>query len=356
MDPLPTEVWQHIAYFACSDNGFTGRSLSLVCREMHEIVKPFKLRSISVVGGAQIVKFSQYLASMTATPPQTIKSLFIGIANPRLFPSLATSSDPLLRSALNSLNSSMEPSPTMPPTFGRQRLNGDALIIVKAAHRILRIVAPTLHTLHIHFTLETLSSTPFPFPMPRLYELTVYGPLLNSHTGGISSTISLLTIFPCLKRLRMGNFQGLPTDFLPRLAISMPQLTHISLFQPLRSTNCIYSLGRLIMSPESFWSGDALKKLIIEVDVNSVLFTNNTNNNNYDSGLDGDESRKPISWLKKLRDYVRQTADTRVRLIETHRSWVDIESAQIEWSKRNMGTHWAASFQNRHSQSRAFET
>jgi len=84
--------------------------------------------------------------------------------------------------------------------------------------------------------------------MPRLSELTIYGPLLISHHSdnnnnnhnhnnfNVSSTIiSLaLTVFPSLKRLRMGNFQGLlPTDFLPQSAISMPQLTHISIFQPL---------------------------------------------------------------------------------------------------------------------------
>lgn len=285
---------------------------------------------------------------MCGAAATTIHNLFIGITNPRLFPPLTTSSDILLRSALNSLsllNDSSIPSPTMPPTFGRQSLDGDALIIVKAVYRILRVVAPTLHSLHLHFTFETLSSTPFPFPMPRLSELTVYGPLLNSHTGGISSTISLLTIFPSLKRLRMGNFQGLPTDYLPRLAISMPQLTHISLFQPLPSTHHVYSLGRLIMSPEMFWSGQALKKIIIEVDVNSVLFQENTTTVGAGTAVDG-ESRKPMQWLKKLRDCVRQTTDTRVHLIETHRSWVDIEIAQIEWSKRNMGTQWAAAFRN----------
>jgi hypothetical protein len=351
MDSVPTEIWEHIARFACSDNGFTGRALSLVCREMHAIVEPYKLRSISIVGGAQIVKFSEFLASISTTtitprtaPQTTICNLFIGITNPRRFPSLTASSDLLLRAALNSLsllNDPTMPSPTPPPTFGRQSLDGEALIIVKAVYRILSVVAPTLHTLHLHFTFETLSSTPFPFPMPRLSELTVYGPLLNSHTGDISSTISLLTIFPSLKRLRMGNFQGLPTDYLPRLAISMPQLTHISLFQPLPSTHHVHSLGRLIMSPEMFWPGEALTKIIIEVDINSVVFQENTTNNGVDR-----ERRKPMQWLKNLRDCVCRTADTRVRLIETHRSWVDIETAQIEWSKRNMGTEWAATFRN----------
>lgn len=353
MDSVPTEIWEHVVHFACSDNGFTGRALSLVCREMHAIVEPYKLRSISIVGGAQIVKFSEFLASISTTaaaaprmaPQTTIHNLFIGITNPRLFPPLTTSSDLLLRSALNSLsllNDPSMPSPTTPPTFGsRQTLRGEALIIVKAVYRILRLVAPTLHTLHLHFTFETLSSTPFPFPMPRLSELTVYGPLLNSHTGNISSTISLLTIFPSLKRLRMGNFQGLPTDYLPRLAISMPQLTHISLFQPLPSTHHVYSLGRLIMSPEMFWSGEALTKIIIEVDINSVVFQENTTNNGVDR-----ERWKPMQWLKNLRDCACRTADTRVRLIETHRSWVDIETAQIEWSRRNMGTDWAAAFRN----------
>ena len=368
MDSLPTEILQDIAYFACSDNGFTGRSLSLVCRKMQAIVRPYKLRSISIVGGAPIVKFSEFLASTqsraatTTTTTTAIQNLFIGITNPRLCQNSlnsASSSDLLLRSALTSLSllndDDSVPLPTMPPTFGRQRLDGDALIIVKAVHRILKLVAPTLHTLHIHFTLETLSSTPFPFPMPRLSELTVYGPLVNSHTGGISSTISLLTIFPSLKRLRMGNFQGLPTNFLPRLAISMPRLTHISLFQPLSSTPHVYSLARLIMSPETYWSGHALKKIIIEVDVNSVLFEESTTNNNNNGNVSEDENRKLLLWLKKLRNCMRQTADTRLRLIETHRSWVDVETAQIEWSKRNMGTRWAASFQPRHSRSLSSE-
>ncbi|KAF8803235.1 hypothetical protein BYT27DRAFT_7195823 [Phlegmacium glaucopus] len=365
MDSLPAEIWEHIFYFACSDNGFTGRALSLVSHQMHDIVKPHMLRSIAIVGGAQIVKFSHFLTSISTsscssssvsincdTPPQTtVQNLFIGITNPRLFPPLTTSSDHLLRSALNSLSldSSIPSPPTIPAVFGRRSTVSDRLIVVRAAiERILRLVAPTLHTLHFHFTaFDTLSSTPFPFQMPRLSELTIYGPLLKSFTDK-PSTIPLLTIFPSLKRLRIGNFQGLPTDFLPRLAISMPQLTRISLFQPLTSSSHINSLERLITSPESFWPGETLERIIIEVDINSVLFEENT----IHSGVDC-KSRTRLLWLEKLRNCLHETADTRVRLIETHRSWVDVETAEMEWSKRNMGTRWAASFRTRNSLSRS---
>lgn len=372
IDSLPTEIWEHIFYFACSDNGSTGRALSLVSRNILQIVNPHKLRSISVVGGPQIIKFSEFLSTSAASysgvsmihcchnspPPQTtIQNLFIGITNPRLFPPLTTSSDLLLRSALNSLSLLnddddsgllLSPPTMIPVTFGRGSKDGDRFFIVKAVHRILRLVAPTLHTLHFHITPDTLSSTPFLFPMPRLSELTVYGPLLG---GGTISESKWLTIFPSLKRFRMGNFQGLPTDFFPRLAISMPQLTHISLFQPLLSPRHVHSLAQLMMSPETYWSGEALKRMIIEVDVKSVLFkenTTSTTNDDDNDHLDGSH-RKRMPWLEKLGDCMRQTADTRVRLIESHRSWVDVETAEMEWSKRNMGTRWTTSFQARHS-------
>lgn len=66
MDKCPVEICLHIFQFACTDDGKTGRSLSLVSRSVHDLSREAKLQSISVVGLGQILGFAALLDSTPA--------------------------------------------------------------------------------------------------------------------------------------------------------------------------------------------------------------------------------------------------------------------------------------------------
>ncbi|KIM78998.1 hypothetical protein PILCRDRAFT_823866 [Piloderma croceum F 1598] len=61
MHQLPPELCTEIFSLACRDSGFTGRSLSLVSRYVHETSKEAKLQSISIHGYDEIIAFAALL-------------------------------------------------------------------------------------------------------------------------------------------------------------------------------------------------------------------------------------------------------------------------------------------------------
>lgn len=76
LDKLPPELCARIFQFACTDSGYTGRSLSLVSRYIHETSQPAKLQSIALVGRKQILDFA-VLLSRTPAHLRTTRYLFV---------------------------------------------------------------------------------------------------------------------------------------------------------------------------------------------------------------------------------------------------------------------------------------
>jgi hypothetical protein len=66
---------------ACTDGGFTGRSLSLVSHYVHDTSKPFKLQSVSVKGVWQAAEFASMLYSNPAVD-HGVRHLFISCLHP----------------------------------------------------------------------------------------------------------------------------------------------------------------------------------------------------------------------------------------------------------------------------------
>ena len=66
MDRAPPELCHRIYSFACTDTGYTGRSLSLVSKYIHETSQPFRLQSISLHGHDEIVAFAALLDTTPA--------------------------------------------------------------------------------------------------------------------------------------------------------------------------------------------------------------------------------------------------------------------------------------------------
>ena len=94
-ETCPSEIWHGIFALACTDTGLTGRSLSLVSRQFHDISEPLKYQSIAITRWRQLIAFSQIYPQLPELQ-KTIKYLFIHCPYPFLDaeddPSLAESS------------------------------------------------------------------------------------------------------------------------------------------------------------------------------------------------------------------------------------------------------------------------
>ena len=79
---LPLEIWRLIFSLACTDDGSTGRSLSLVSTYFREISAPFKYQSIAITHWSQIIAFSQIFCKLPASQKKT---LFLFVHHPYPF-------------------------------------------------------------------------------------------------------------------------------------------------------------------------------------------------------------------------------------------------------------------------------
>ena len=59
MELCPPEIWHEIFALACTDTGLTGRSLSLVSKQFHDISGPFKYQSLAITRWRQLIAFAQ---------------------------------------------------------------------------------------------------------------------------------------------------------------------------------------------------------------------------------------------------------------------------------------------------------
>ena len=81
--PFAPEICEHIFAYACTDDGTTGRSLSMVSRLVHNTSKTFKYYSIAIDGPRQAVGFAELMESF---PPdlRIVPHLFVSNHDPPL--------------------------------------------------------------------------------------------------------------------------------------------------------------------------------------------------------------------------------------------------------------------------------
>ncbi|KAI0333693.1 hypothetical protein GY45DRAFT_1244036 [Cubamyces sp. BRFM 1775] len=83
MEACPIELQLLIFSFACTDDGSTGRSLSLVSRAFYELSYPYQWNSLAIRGYPQAVAFAKLLYSLQPTAfspprvPRAIHNLFV---------------------------------------------------------------------------------------------------------------------------------------------------------------------------------------------------------------------------------------------------------------------------------------
>ncbi|KAI0087773.1 hypothetical protein BDY19DRAFT_222670 [Irpex rosettiformis] len=75
MDKCPPEVHWRIISYACTDDGYTGCSLSLVSRYIHQVSSPYRWQCVSLPGYDSVISFSRKLEKVHTRRP--IRHLFL---------------------------------------------------------------------------------------------------------------------------------------------------------------------------------------------------------------------------------------------------------------------------------------
>ena len=191
MECLPLELWIRIAAFACTDGGYTGRSLSLVSYLMRDITRPSRYHSVALIGFRSYLAFVDSLDRLETEP--TIHHLFFS------FPSNLRTSE------LNILHRISEG------------------FLLASFRRILTVASSTLQTLHAPSFLNIRTAWPV---LPVLTHIT------------IRSTISLpeVQMDECLPSLtRLHVWDGCIS--WSHLTSSASSLTHLALSNVQSSTD-----------------------------------------------------------------------------------------------------------------------
>ncbi|KAH9895689.1 hypothetical protein C8Q73DRAFT_744954 [Cubamyces lactineus] len=196
MDALPLELHAQIFEFACTDDGSTARSLSLVSRYVRHIAAPYLYQSLSIAGLEQM---HELVARLDVTPPhlRRIRHLFL---------------------------SDWTHSQTKDRVVGtsdeaQDRYEAERIF----ALRILAFAASTVETLAVTvscpFTGPPILGTLFSMSMPRLTELSVHGFYPFPHAP---------RSMPRLERLHLsGNRNPHGLLQLGALDVACPSLIHL---------------------------------------------------------------------------------------------------------------------------------
>ncbi len=257
------------------DGGYTGRSLSLVCRFVREASSACKYNSIAIRGFNQAEAFGNTLSNF-ADPPK-VHHLFVAQRNPRPPPSTFSVGHTEAKDAVDALFdyelsyldfhtllmkiAKDEPTKSI---YYYERWQEQMNTIPFVFHHIIPILAPYLTTLTcVNFYLFS-SVLPVPFPhdlkLPRLMELTLYccnaeqGPSLSYESGDRRDRED--PPFPALKAFHLAFCDMDPTPYFNLDPIPyldwVPAVTDLRVTGYLeRDRTLIPSLQHAVLSPDS---------------------------------------------------------------------------------------------------------
>jgi len=228
MEHFPAEIWGEIYAFACVDDGWTGRALSLVSRIIHETSKPYKLQSIAVIGQMQLSRFA-YLIEQTPTQLRRVRCIFLSARTPNDAPGL------------------------------KYMCKQDVYWV--ALKRVLRAISPWVRIIHTHFVFVS-PFVPLPVSLPVLEELVVHGPLDASTTTDKSSIQ-----FPALKHLSISCDPNILDNVLRRT----PSLVNLRI-----SASALHSKWWATTAEYSFPTH--LQRILIQTPTQTVVFFKDSHN------------------------------------------------------------------------------
>ncbi|KAF9522622.1 hypothetical protein CPB83DRAFT_887439 [Crepidotus variabilis] len=220
---LPPELWAEIFGLACSDNGFSGRSISNVCRYFHEVCKPVKYRSVAILGIPSAIKFLLVIQNLPQEH-RRVESMYLSLYSPRYnqdeqiqssnpkYQAISRKIDAVFDAAGIELERSLK-GDKYDHRHHRQR--------VQLAIQILQAVAPSLRLLFLSFAQVPRKKLFLPVHFPCLSELALIG-LIDPRVK-IDLTGDIL---PSLRRLRMSYHRKLDPH---EIWVLTPNVTHLRL-------------------------------------------------------------------------------------------------------------------------------
>ncbi|OSD04497.1 hypothetical protein PYCCODRAFT_1433366 [Trametes coccinea BRFM310] len=207
---LAVETLQYIFSYACTDDGYTGYSLTLVSKAFRAIVHPIRFHRVALHNVAQVESFAVFMDKqpVEAHVPR-VQHLFI-----------STWADgqrvARIREVESSRGGSEEHLAFTEWASLAQTLHTRLSFVLP---RVLQTVSPALRTFTIIHALE-MGDIPLNHSLPHLEELTSFGWVPY---GSRNDEISPL--FPALRRLHI----GFPVLTLRRWIRHTPCLTHLRL-------------------------------------------------------------------------------------------------------------------------------
>ncbi|RXW23906.1 hypothetical protein EST38_g1958 [Candolleomyces aberdarensis] len=215
MNRCPHEILLQIFGLACDDDGSTGRALSLVSRNVHELSKEFKYQSIAIVGLLRLVSFAAVLQDLQE-PSRRVRHLF--------FSSIAQ-------------NLSGKPK-RITEDLQNYRDTCDAF------SKVMRIVAPTLVTCQIVFQSARMV-TLIPESCPCLTDLSLVGPFPT--LPGVDEAPR----FPSLRSLTFSSFTDYPSCLFDDIATQAPNLQNLAFYPAQACRNFAGDLAKALNAPTS---------------------------------------------------------------------------------------------------------
>lgn len=211
MDSCPTELLSYVCHLACTDDGRTFRSLSLVSKYFNEVARPLRYQSLSV---PSLDHISELVGRLQNTPSHLRRVRHLYVCTDRVGGALSPPSS-VTSNAFQRFITLI--SPTL-WTFAIVSPPYQAITSLIA--QLFRTSFPKLHDLSI------VGFYPFPTTprggtnFPRLQRLHLSG---NRNPHGLLQVGCLDEVFPSLEHLRVSGLH-LATSFLTELEEALVHL------------------------------------------------------------------------------------------------------------------------------------
>ena len=262
---------------ACTDGGYTGRSLAEVSRYIHETSSPYKFQSITLSNAHQASSFASIL-DRTAPCFRGVAYLFVSNDEPTI-DGLESHGKETKRSSNRLISSFVANFAKLSPRTGVEPIKEAPdldIDMVGSLLRILTIIAPTLRTLSISFEcrwirppLQAYIGTGFP-ALPSLTELSLNyraptDALFNYHLLHFPGS------FPSLRRLDISGIKLLSFRFHLFGCITQiaPFLTHLHLPAKMALMTMPFALPAIWppihITPEGDYLPVTLKRVLLEL-------------------------------------------------------------------------------------------
>ncbi|KAI0751132.1 hypothetical protein C8Q80DRAFT_554687 [Daedaleopsis nitida] len=227
INQLPTEIWRTIVTLACTDGGFTGRSLALASRFLHRQSLSARFHSVALTS---LARAEGLLELLDCQPPECqprIEHLYLSFGVDAI--------------------ASFRPLPWMQSSvLARIERDDWEARYLSAMPRLFALVAPTLRTLCICEHNQTPLPPVYSQEFPMLEELSVVHradvplpdtmpslpPSINTSqakTEDSARLSNLMGLFPVLRRLHCIHSSSwpLPTVVANLPLVAPPTLTHV---------------------------------------------------------------------------------------------------------------------------------